>query len=235
MALANLTDDEVIAQCNEERERKRVTNSACLEVLRRAFVGQSSDAFAAVHAFYGNVFISWVVHYSRYEELRSREPYLTPDDVVQDAYRKLLRSLAGCDFYAKFSTIAHFMAYAHRTVNNLIEDYLPAKPKPDTLPRPAKDYRQNISLDTNEDLERMVIDSTSSRTDMDHQINWQILVDYVETLLTPEELAIFKHKILGNPTRSDLARDGIESDEMERIWKRVRRKLMKDPGLRDMI
>lgn len=231
---ANTMNDAPTGNPNDASSRKQGN----LELLRRAIVEWSPDAFKAVDELYNRLFVSWVVNHPRYDDLRAYAPHLTPEDILQEAYTKLHRTLnKRDDFYAKFPTIANFMAYCRTTIGNLIQDQLPKKQRQMEDPETAHNTSTPIlpPVSVVDELGYQFTDPTSDPSIMEHQLDWKLLMEQIITTLNQEEMLIFKHKILGNPDRDELRNAGKTPQETERIWKRARRKLLKDTKLRAMV
>lgn len=244
----SFTDAQIIDRCRDEREKRSSLNKgdefACLELLRRAIVLWSPEAFEAVNEFYGRQFISWIIGHYRYQEFCNYVPYLNPEDVVQDAYVKLHRALSKRDdFQVRFRTVAYFMAFCRGAISNCVNDHLPRRRKT-VSPTPAETDNTNISESpARQDFAPSSIEDDDAVTDedrhfwasVDQSLDWEQITDHVKQILPEDKFEIFMHKIQDRPTLENLLESGKTREDIRKLWRSTLAKLYSDPKLRKML
>lgn len=88
------------------------------DLFRRAIVMRDADAWAAVHARYRPLLISWAVRYSARAPLAERY-----DDIADQALARAWIALTP-DRFAKFSSLARLLSYLRACVNTTVIDSL---------------------------------------------------------------------------------------------------------------
>jgi len=246
------SDRQVIENCREERQSLRRETKrnewACLELLRRAVVLWTPEAFEAVNEFYGREFIAWVVRHHRYEEFCERVPYLTPEDIVQNAYVKLHRALKKRDdFHTMFPSVGYFMGYCRGAISNCLNDHLPRKSKVTPSPHPqaserprqprrSPDKRTRPNSTRRDDSQDPAIPDPNTLPEViDSELHWSLTLKYANSLLTESERTVFAYKILNTPTQEQLLQAGKSLEEINKVWKRIIVILHRDIKLRQML
>lgn len=131
MLLSNLSDNELISRWEANSHnggRNAAAQTACVELMCRAFTQSSPDAFTFAHEHFGKTIIRQFRATSAFSMLRYLEGGDISDDVLHTTYAKLCRRWqnAADEFYAKILDRDNFEAYLRKSVYATIQDSLRA-------------------------------------------------------------------------------------------------------------
>ncbi len=247
MSYVLLRDDELIRRFEEiDRDNlKDPDQLLCLELMRRAFVVKSSQAFEAVERFYGNMFRYWARTDGFFDDLATRWGDSVADDIVQESYANIMRTLADClDFEQKFGgKFSNFLGYVRTSIYSTTRDMQRHDRKADSK-RKAKhgSAADEGSKGQSSPQARVSLDEIAEvlgAPDSERGLDFAELCTYIESKLTKNQWILFQYIYIFDMRPREIAAAvsslQMDSHQISSMLYRIHQTLKDDLTVRDML
>jgi DNA-directed RNA polymerase specialized sigma24 family protein len=247
MLYISLSDDELIRTFEGESQRKgsgEVDPMLCLEIMQRAFVRKITAVFETVERYYGKLFLYWVWKDPAFRSLAERWGDGLADDVLQEAYANIFRSLRKfvdpTAFYDKFDHICRkFLGFMRMCIHSSIQDVLRNDLTSDVKPAVDSDadgapLRRSANVPISIDAVPDVI----GVEDDTGPLQFMEVLNYIRSLLSRKQWLLFYCAYVYDmrPREiADLSELSMTAHEVSAALYTIRQRLKDEPRVRDML